>query len=241
MTVHIIALLRRKPGLAFDAFSDHYLNVHMRAVGADKAERLPYFGYLQNHALRTPETAALCTSTYDGFTDLYQQDLDGWHALVPSPRTAVGEADEELWLAGQPSLFVTEDHVLVDGTPADDAVKVLRPFRHRYDLRVRTFRAHWRDVYGPSVIATVPGIQRYVQAQVHDAAYREAQPSWDGFDILWLDGVTAQVPELLNAGHGDFLDDDPAPSIAVRELVPEFMADALAAMNREAGFVRGSA
>jgi hypothetical protein len=241
MTVHIIALLRRKPDVAFDAFSSHWLNEHLLAVGADKAESLPYYGYRQNHAVRTPETAALCTSTYDGFSDFYCEELEGWHAIFPSPRTPVAEADEDLWLAGQAAMFVCEDHVLVDGTPAEDAVKVLRPFRRRYDLRVRNFRPHWRDVYGPSVVATVPGIQRYVQAQVIDAAYRDAQPAWDGFDILWLDEVTAQLPQLLNAGHGDFLDDDPAPSIVVRELVPPCLADVIAAADREAGFMRVSA
>jgi hypothetical protein len=231
MAVHVIALLRRRPDISLDDFYAHWLNEHLRPM-ANLAE-LPFFGYRQNHGVRTDETAALYSADYDGFAELYQTDLDVWHSGLTSAGVEAFEADERRFLAGQPNWFTTDDRVIVDGPASDDEIKVVRLFRRRYDLRVREFRAHWLD-YGPALARVVPGLRRYVQAHVVESGYWDCQPLWDGFDILWLSAVDPGLPEVLAQGL-DFIDDPPPATLVVRERIPEYIVDLLAAADRAAG------
>jgi hypothetical protein len=231
-----MAFLRRKAGLESAAFAEHWLNRHLPACGVDRLERLDFYGYRQNHGIRTSQTADLYSSDYDGFTELYFESLEYWHARFPPPRIEIAEADEARFLAGQPLYFATDDRVLVDGAVVDGCVKVVRLLRRRHDLRVREFRALWSEEHGPRVASTTPGLARYVHAEVVDSAYRDGQPVWDGFEILWLDDLDTARPALLEQRHDAFAEDDRAPTMVVHERVPECVSELVAAADRAAGF-----
>ena len=58
----------------------------------------------------------------------------------------------------------------------------------------------------------------------------DAQPRWDGFDILWLQGnIVPTLGQVLAPGLDELLDVTPPPAIVAREVVPEFMISILAA------------
>ena len=58
-------------------------------------------------------------------------------------------------------------------------------------------KRYWLDVHGP-IVAAVPGLRRYVQSHTIDAAYRYAEPRWDGVAQLWLDDVAAVERMLVD-------------------------------------------
>jgi len=225
MPVHVMALLRRRPDMSIPDFLDYWQNQHLVETGATKLEKLPYFWYRQNHVLIDHPATQLATSPYDGWAEFYLEDLERWHAMITSPRVAASEADEVRFLAAAPQWFAAEDLLLRDSGSPRECIKLLRLFRRRFDLRVPQFRTHWAETYGPALLAEIPTIVRYVQASLVPSAYFDAQPRWDGADIIWLDigtKIDASLGDRLGRGIGAFVDEDP-PSIVAREVLPEFI------------------
>jgi len=58
-------------------------------------------------------------------------------------------------------------------------------------------RQYWLEVHGP-IVTKLPGLRRYVQSHLVDAAYAYAEPKWDGVAQLWVDDATA-LQKLLDS------------------------------------------
>ena len=98
--------------------------------------------------------------------------------------------------------LTTEDHVFIDGTPGPSAVKMVFPLKRQRHFSRAEGKRYWLDVHGP-IVAAVPGLRRYVQSHTVDAAYRYAEPRWDGVAQLWLDDVAAVEKMLVDPAFKD--------------------------------------
>lgn len=111
--IKVIALLKRKPGVTPEQFSDQYFNRHAalfrRVTPQDVLAGIPH--YVQNHAITLGDGRS--EPPYDcvmemGFVDLASKDR--WRAFYESPAGKVLRDDEELFM--EPSeriVIVTEE------------------------------------------------------------------------------------------------------------------------------------
>lgn len=73
-------------------------------------------------------------------------------------------------------------------------IKRLSLLTRRDDVSPEAFARHWREIHGP-MVRTLPGVVRYVQNLVVDAAHRHDLPSGgqrvDGVVEFWFESVAA--------------------------------------------------
>ncbi len=57
-------------------------------------------------------------------------------------------------------------------------------------MSLQGLRKYWIEVHGP-IVCELPGLQRDVWCHAIDAAYRYAEPKWDGVAQLWVEDAAA--------------------------------------------------
>jgi uncharacterized protein (TIGR02118 family) len=216
----IVAIVKRKPGMAVEAFQEHWRTRH-----ADVVRKLPGLRrYVQSHTLlagyRKGEPA------WDGIAELWFDDTEALRALRGTPAQAAVDADEEVFLdRGAMKMLFTDDHVIVDGPIPANGVKNVEFLHHRPDLTIETFQKYWRQAHGP-IAAKIPQIRRYVQSHVRPSAYRGGRtPAYDGLAITWFDDTAAMRASAATPEYARTRADEPnflageLPFIITREIV----------------------
>ena len=91
-------------------------------------------------------------------------------------------------------------------------INAITLLKRRHDLSVDEFQNYWRHQHA-DVIATLPGIQRYVQSHPLHATYHEDGPVYDGVAELWAndsqafrDIGTSEAYIAVQADEENFLD-----------------------------------
>jgi uncharacterized protein (TIGR02118 family) len=218
--VKVVAIVKRKPGMAVDAFQQHWRTGHAEAVA-----KLPGLRrYVQSHTL--PSGYGTGDPVWDGIAELWFDDTDALRALRGSPEQNAVDADEARFLdRGAMKLLFTDDHVIKDGTVPAGGVKSIEFIHHRADLTIDAFQQYWRQTHGP-IAAKIPQIRRYVQSHVRASAYAGGRtPAYDGLAITWWDdtramraAVTTEAYARTRADEPNFLAPDPR-FIITRETV----------------------
>jgi uncharacterized protein (TIGR02118 family) len=85
---------------------------------------------------------------------------------------------------------MAQEHVVVDGAPSADAVKLLVVAGRKPGLTLAQFFEHWRAHYG-RLTSALPGLRRYVQNHALPEAYSDRGQSHDGWEELWFDDLRA--------------------------------------------------
>jgi uncharacterized protein (TIGR02118 family) len=93
--------------------------------------------------------------------------------------------------------MVTNDHVILDGPRTAQQVKLIFQLKRKPGWSLAEGRKYWIEVHGP-IVKRLPGLRRYVQSHLVDAAYLYAEPKWDGVAQLWVDDAAA-MQRLLDS------------------------------------------
>ena len=86
-------------------------------------------------------------------------------------------------------------------------IKVLTTIKRRSDLTVDAFRRHWLERHAVVVLG-LPGIVRYHQSHVLDAAYDCGEPVYDGVAEVWFEGLDAMRSLPGSTEHAALLEDE---------------------------------
>ncbi|MEQ8663250.1 MAG: EthD domain-containing protein [Gammaproteobacteria bacterium] len=182
----LVSVLNRHPGLAVEAFQDHWLNIHGPLVA-----RLPGLRrYVQSHTLLSGYRKGAPAA--DGIAELWFDDSAALRALEDTSELVAVRADEVKFIApdGHRQLFVDE-HVIKDGPIPVDGVKNIELVRRKPDMPVPDFQRYWREVHGP-LGASIGTVLRYVQNHARAGAYRDGrEPPLDGFALTWFENTDA--------------------------------------------------
>lgn len=194
--LHVYYFITRKKTLDDAAFHRYWKEVHgpiVKKIGALKR-------YVQLHRVPFPDQK----SPYDGAAEVWIENEAALDDILRDPAYLEGAlADEPNFIdMSCTEWLTTADHVFIDGTPPPGAVKMVFPLKRQRHFSHAEGKRYWLDVHGP-IVAAVPGLRRYVQSHTIDAAYRYAEPRWDGVAQLWLDDVAAVQRMLIDPAFKD--------------------------------------
>jgi len=216
--IHVLYFITRKPTVADAEFHRYWRDVHGPIVKKIRQNKR----YLQSH--RIP--VAGMNSTYDGVAEVWLEDDAALQALRQSPEYLQGAlADEPNFIdMNRVEWMVTNDHVILDGPQTSTQAKLIFQLKRLPGWSLADARKYWIDVHGP-IVCQLPGLRRYVQSHLVNAAYEYAEPKWDGVAQLWVDDVTSMQamlasPEFMQGAWPDgekFLDLSIARSFVAQE------------------------
>ena len=219
--INAITLLKRRPDLSVDAFQRYWQYEHAEIIA-----RLPGIQrYVQSRALR--ENYQGREPAYDGIAELWANDSQAFREIAASEVYAEVQADEVKFLDRTSiALVLTDEHVIKDGTIADDHVKCIQLFKRRQKLPVDEFQNYWHNIYGP-LLAELPLVDRYVQCHARSGGYAQGRaPAYDGFDVTWFkssdalhDALNSKAYDPIRSEQKNILAKGECPQILTREVV----------------------
>mgnify|MGYP005833612165 CR=1 FL=1 len=178
-----VGMAPRLPGMSVEGFQTHWRTVH-----ADAASRIPgVLSYVQNHALFRHGRLLLPYPGFDVCAELEFDDLAAMDAGFASPHyQETVRSDEPKFIdRSRFSLVLAERHVQLEGSPPDEAVKLLTFLRAHPAYPREWFVEALMGPYAKAV--RVPGVQRHEQLIALPEAHTGRQPpACDGIDILWF-------------------------------------------------------
>ena len=182
--LHILYFITRKPSLSDEEFHRYWKDTH----GPIAARIAQTWRYEQSHRIPLEGT----NSPYDGAAEAWIEDQAALDALRTSAEYVDGAlADEPNFIdMNRVEWLVTHDHVIKDGPQTPQQVKGIFQLKRKPGMNLEDFRQYWIEVHGP-IVCELPGLQRYVQCHTIDAAYRYAEPKWDGVAQLWVEDLAA--------------------------------------------------
>jgi uncharacterized protein (TIGR02118 family) len=185
--VHLLFLIKRKPGLSKQAFSRHWREIH-----GPLAQRIPGFHrYVQSHTLETQGE----DPPYDGVAEIWIADEGAGKEVFQTREYREGAfVDEPNFVELERVVRLrTKDHVVLAGSPIRKEEQLIKrlSFTKRKPGRAREeFFRYWREVHGP-LGARLPSLRRYVQSHVLPSAYAKGDPPFDGAAQLWFEDLSA--------------------------------------------------
>ena len=191
--LHSLYFITRKPSIAEAEFHRYWRDVH-----GPIAQKIPQLrAYVQSH--RIP--FAGMNSTCDGVAEAWVEDEAAIAALRRSAEYIHGAlADEPNFIAmSNVEWMMTNDHVILDGPRTAQQAKLIFQLKRKPGWSLADARQYWIEVHGP-IVTKLPGLRRYVQSHLVDAAYLYAEPKWDGVAQLWVDNAAA-MQRLLDSSE----------------------------------------
>jgi len=182
--IHLLYFITRKPAVSEAEFHRYWREVH-----GPIAKRISQLKrYEQSHRIPFAES----NSAYDGAAEVWLENEAAIDALRRNPEYLNGAlADEPNFIdMNRVEWMATQDHVIKDGPQTPQLVKTMFQLKRKPGMSLADFRKYWLDVHGP-IVCKLPGLRRYVQCHLIDAAYNYAEPKWDGVAQLWVDDVAA--------------------------------------------------
>jgi uncharacterized protein (TIGR02118 family) len=189
--LHSLYFITRKPSLSEAEFHRYWRDVHGPIAKQIRQLR----SYIQSH--RIP--FAGMNSTYDGVAEAWLEDEAAMTALRTSPEYLQGAlADEPNFIdMNCVEWMLTNDHVILDGPQSSSKAKLIFQLKRKSGWSLADARKYWIEVHGP-IVKKLPGLRRYVQSHLIDAAYTYAEPKWEGVAQLWVDDAAA-MQKLLDS------------------------------------------
>lgn len=191
--IHLLYFITRKHTIADAEFHRYWREVHGPIAKKIKQIR----GYVQSHRIAFAEM----NSAYDGVAEVWLENEAAMAALRQSPEYLRGALADEPNFIDMNSVewMATNDRIILDGAQTANQVKLIFQLKRKPGMSLPDARQYWIEVHGP-IVCELPGLRRYVQCHLVDAAYNYAEPKWDGVAQLWVDDVTA-MQKLLESSE----------------------------------------
>ena len=191
--VKAFSFLPRRPDISAEQFHRHWSTIHR----AHAVRITTLRSYVQLH--RSQEALpGFAPSIYDGVPEVWLDSVEDALALATDPDYVEGAAKDEPNFIDMDRMsgLVTVEDVQLEGPPvARDTplVKGLLLVKKSPGVDAGEFRAWWHGAFGALVQDVVPNLARYVQCTPDGAAYRDADPPYDGVaELWWVDAARFQ-------------------------------------------------
>jgi len=217
--IRFLGLIRRRPGLTFDAFTDHWRTTHRNLV-LEFSTPGPISGYVQNR--RVPDALPGLVSDYDGSPELWIRDWEGLGELGASERFQyIANDDSELFIDMPPISFLTKT-VFESGYSRSDVVGKIklmlfwqRPKKE--DSSGKSLEKGWQTKTTPLLLPQAKPLRLERDAAIAPPGGNLEECEFLGVESSWWPDEAS----LTAAWNSRALDIGPAPSalIVVREEV----------------------
>lgn len=189
--IHSLYFITRKPSVTDAEFHRYWRDVH----GPIAKRIVQLRGYVQSHRIPFPGM----NSSYDGVAEAWLENEAEIEALRRSAEYVKGALVDEANFIDLACVewMITTDHVILDGPRTSQQAKLIFQLKRKSGWSLADARQYWLEVHGP-IVKKLPGLRRYVQSHLVDAAYAYAEPKWDGVAQLWVDDATA-LQKLLDS------------------------------------------
>jgi uncharacterized protein (TIGR02118 family) len=184
--IKAIYFIKRKPGMALDAFREYWLKDHAALV-----LRVPgLVKYVQSHTMDAGYRKH--EPIYDGVAELWYENLDDMRKTAGTPISSETLADDEKFLDMSKFAFIlTKERVQKENPIEPGMPKMVAFLKKRPQMSVEDFQAHWNSPHG-RLGAAVPGARRYVQCHPLLSSYQNGRtPLWDGVAEVWFENAEA--------------------------------------------------
>ncbi|MGE0684810.1 MAG: EthD domain-containing protein [Candidatus Binatia bacterium] len=187
--LHLLYFITRKSTITDSEFHRYWREVH--GPIAKKIEQIKR--YAQSHRI----AFSGMDSSYDGVAEVWLENETAMMTLRQNPEYLQGAlADEPNFIdMNRVEWMATNDHVILDGPQTSTQAKLIFQLKRKSGMSLTDARQYWIDVHGP-IVCRLPGLRRYIQCHLVDAAYNYAEPKWDGVAQLWVDDVAAMQKML---------------------------------------------
>ncbi|MGE0823927.1 MAG: EthD family reductase [Candidatus Binatia bacterium] len=185
--VHLLFLMRRKPGLSRAECQRHWREIH-----APLAQRIPGMRrYVQSHVI----AAANEETPYDGAAEIWVNDETAATTVFQSKEYKEGAyLDEPKFVDIKSALRLqTEDRMIFAGAPmskTEGLVKRMSFIKRKPGMSREEFSCYWQDVHGP-IASKLPGLRRYLQCHTLPSMYANGEPPFDGVAQVWFTDTAA--------------------------------------------------
>jgi uncharacterized protein (TIGR02118 family) len=199
----LIGFLARRAGTSPEAFQAHWRERHAALGRALPGLRR----YVQNHTLLSGYRGR--EPLWDGVVELWFDDLAAFRSAWASSEMAPVREDEPRFLElPRCAAILAGEHVITEGDPPRDGVKLISFLTRRRDLDAPAFSRYWRDRHGP-IAARIPGMRRYVQCHTLAETYAGAgRPTYDGVPLAWFDDTDALRASAPSAEYARTREDE---------------------------------
>jgi uncharacterized protein (TIGR02118 family) len=219
--IKAIYFIKRKPGMALDAFREYWLKDHaalvLKVPGVVK--------YVQSHTMDSGYRKH--EPVYDGIAALWYENLEAMKATGAESESRATLADDTNFLDMSKFAFIlTRERVQKENPIELSAPKLVAFLKRKAGMSVEDFQARWNSPHG-KLGSAVPGVRRYVQSHPIPSSYTAGRtPIWDGVAESWFDSDEAMrsnggTPEYktLRADEPHFLAEDPKFIITTEHVI----------------------
>ena len=202
--IKAIYFIKRKPGMALDAFREYWLKEHaalvLKVPGVVK--------YVQSHT--TDSGYRKHEPIYDGIAALWYENLDAMKATGAASESRATLADDTNFLDMSKFAFIlTRERIQKENPIEPSAPKLVAFLKRKAGMSVEDFQARWNSPHG-KLGSAVPGVRRYVQSHPIASSYQGGRtPIWDGVAESWFDSDAAMRSIKGTSEHNALLADEP--------------------------------
>jgi uncharacterized protein (TIGR02118 family) len=189
-----MGLLQKRADIDQQQFRTHWRTGH----GALAAKLPGLRRYHQNHIVdRTQRgiTYARDGLDFDGFSELWFDDLPAMHAAFAGNEVKALAADEDRFISGL-KLVTAVQHVVIP-TPTDvPLIKRMTTLKRRPNVSAEKFQEEWFDVHSV-LVKRLPQVKGYTQNLIFDRSHGRGKPATynelpiDGIVELWFTDTTS--------------------------------------------------
>jgi uncharacterized protein (TIGR02118 family) len=219
--VKAIYFIKRKPGMALDAFRAYWLKQHAEVV-----LKVPELcKYVQSHTLDSGYRRH--EPLYDGIAELWYENTDVMRRIATTPESrAAGDDDANFIDMSKFTFILTQERVQKENPLEPGMPKLISFIKRKPGMSVEDFQLYWRTHHG-ELARKLPGLRRYVQCHVRPSAYKSGRnPIYDGIAETWFESEaamregadTAEV-KAVRVDEKNFLAESPPPFIITKEHV----------------------
>ena len=187
--IHQFIFASPRPGMTEPAFQHYWLHIHAPRY----AVKIPQIHeYLVDTRIALPGDVR--EPLWSGVAEIWLENEQEQIASLQSKEFLEGaRIDEPNWAAFWRTLVLdTTAHPLFRDGSDPGGVKLLVLSKRKQGTPLKVFRAHCLGPHAATV-ARLPGLRRYVQGHVRDAAYAVGESVLDCVEQLWFDDVDALV------------------------------------------------
>jgi uncharacterized protein (TIGR02118 family) len=188
--IHQLIFAHPKPGMSEADFQRYWKEVH----AVKYASRIPQIRKYMIDC-RVPFGPQPADPLWSGVAEIFFDNEQDELASLQSPEFLEGaRLDEPNWAAFWRTIVLdTTDHVLLAGpafTRPSTMVKIIGLAKRKEGMRLEEFRRYSLETHAAKDLK-LPGLRRYYQCHVRDAAYAVGEAVFDSASILWFDNLDA--------------------------------------------------